>query len=214
MNQKVKVLVLDDDPVVHKLVKKILDEKDYVLEFSSSVDEALEKVTSFKPDIAVVDYHIPGKSGLDFCEAVKTHQQNEINSIHILGITARTDQKTETKMLNKGADDFIAKPFTSEDFIAKINVGKRISTKVKSTQHEFTKMFEEMEVLLIQDGGCAPGYNPVTAFLTNNLEQFGHKVYCAKEGFKSIVTGKNEDFVRLIYDHPTYKKFEHIKNVF
>jgi len=79
---------------------------------------------------------------------------------------------------------------------------------------EFKKMFEEIDVLLIQDGGCAPGYNPVTAFITNHLEVHGRKVYCTAEGYKSIVRGTDEDIIRLIYDTYMFKKFEHINNVF
>ena len=62
----------------------------------------------------------------------------------------------------------------------------------KKGNSEAVKMFQEMDILLIQEGGCAPGYNPVTAFITYHLEMQGRKVFATKEGFKSIVNGERD----------------------
>src|SRR4030042_2636415 len=58
-------------------------------------------------------------------------------------------------------------------------------------------LFKEIDVLLIQDGGCAPGYNPVTAFITYHLENMGREVYATTEGFKSLLD-KSDNFLRLV----------------
>ena len=76
------------------------------------------------------------------------------------------------------------------------------------------KMFEKMDVLLIQEGGCAPGYNPVTAFITYHLEEMGRQVYATKEGFKSLVSGGDNDFVRPVYGSELYRSLDHIPGVF
>ncbi len=76
------------------------------------------------------------------------------------------------------------------------------------------EMFSNMDVLLVQDGGCAPGYNPVTSFLTHDFEKAGRNVFAAAEGFKSLVAGGDEDFFRLIYDQDDYSKWESIPHVF
>lgn len=74
-------------------------------------------------------------------------------------------------------------------------------------RHE-EEMYREIDVLLIQDGGCSPGYNSVTAFLTEYLEKAGRRVFAAAEGFKSLVTGEMEDFRRLVYSGSYYKDVE------
>jgi 6-phosphofructokinase len=74
-------------------------------------------------------------------------------------------------------------------------------------------MFGEMDVLLIQDGGCAPGYNPVTAFITYHLEAMGREIFATREGFKSLA-GKHDDFLRLVYDPALFQKLDHIPGVF
>jgi 6-phosphofructokinase len=78
---------------------------------------------------------------------------------------------------------------------------------------ETEKMFREIDVLLIQDGGCAPGYNPATAFITYHLEAMGREVYATREGFKSLAN-KNDSFVRLVYNPLLFQKLDNIPGVF
>ena len=88
------------------------------------------------------------------------------------------------------------------------------TTKAHLIDPETQRVFQEIDVLLVQDGGCAPGYNPVTAFITFHLEEIGRHVYATTEGFKSLVSGKRGDFIRLVYDPLLFKEFEHIPGVF
>lgn len=83
----------------------------------------------------------------------------------------------------------------------------------RRTKLETERLFKHLDVLLIQDGGCAPGYNPVTAFITYHLEAMGRDVYATREGFKSLV-GRGDSFVRLVYDPVLFKKLDHLPGVF
>jgi len=74
-------------------------------------------------------------------------------------------------------------------------------------------LYNEMDVLLIQDGGCAPGYNPVTAYISEYLEKANRQVFVAAEGFRSIVNNLNTDYRCLIYDKDRYQQLEHIRGV-
>jgi len=78
---------------------------------------------------------------------------------------------------------------------------------------EARALYETMDVLIVQDGGCAPGYNPVTAFLASHLERFGRRCYAAFEGFKSVVSNNDADYRRTIYKRSIYKQEEHIPGV-
>ena len=78
---------------------------------------------------------------------------------------------------------------------------------------EVQDFYTHMDVLLVQDGGCAPGYNPVTAFLVNDLEKNNRSCFIAYEGFKSLVSGKIVDFRRLAYDKNLFHSLEHIPGV-
>ncbi len=61
---------------------------------------------------------------------------------------------------------------------------------------DYSRMFAEMDVLILQDGGCAPGYNPVTAFVVQHIERHGRRCFVALEGFKSLVENGDCDYRR------------------
>lgn len=86
----------------------------------------------------------------------------------------------------------------------------RLSTSYIREEEDF---YHEMDVLIIQDGGCAPGYNTVTAFITQFLEAMGRKIFIASEGFKSVVSGKTEDFRALVNSPRLYRQIQRIPGV-
>jgi 6-phosphofructokinase 1 len=90
---------------------------------------------------------------------------------------------------------------------------KNLSRLATSTEREENRLYSEMDVLLVQDGGCAPGYNSVTAYVTEYLETAGRRVFVAGEGFKSLVSGNREDFRCLVYSYSLYRQIEHIHGV-
>ncbi len=94
-----------------------------------------------------------------------------------------------------------------------IKIIKGFARLVTSYMREGTALYREMEVLLIQDGGCAPGYNPATAFISEYFEKMGKKVFICAHGFRSLIHDKIKDYRSLIYDRDLYKKFEHIPGV-
>jgi 6-phosphofructokinase 1 len=78
---------------------------------------------------------------------------------------------------------------------------------------EADAFFNYMDVLLIEDGGCAPGKNPIVAFLTEYLVKSGRQVFITAEGYRSLVSGKDTDFRCLVYDQRVYEKLDFIPGV-
>jgi len=95
-----------------------------------------------------------------------------------------------------------------------LKIYRELGSQVTSYLREKEELYREIDVLLVQDGGCAPGYNTVTSFITEVVENIGRQVFVAAEGFKSLVRGKTEDFYRLVNDAHLYKSLEHIPGVF
>lgn len=93
------------------------------------------------------------------------------------------------------------------------NFYKNVAKLLISSDLEKEVVYREMDVLLIQDGGCAPGYNTVTAFVNQYLEQSGHRVFIAAQGFKSLVRGDTDDFRYLIYNRNLYRQFDRVPGV-
>jgi 6-phosphofructokinase len=84
---------------------------------------------------------------------------------------------------------------------------------ISSYLREGSTLYDTMDVLIVQDGGCAPGYNPVTAFITEHLSHMNRRVFIAAEGFKSIVSNSTKDYRCLVHDTEIYKNIEHIPGV-
>ena len=161
----------------------------------------------------MADLNIPDMGGIELCKKLKSDPESELSDIYVIIISDRKGKDEKIRCMSEGADDYLTKPVDPDELIARVKVAGRIATHIKRTDLEYRKMFSNIDVLLIQEGGCAPGYNPVTAFITYHLENMGRKVYAAREGFRSLVNGDDEDFVRLVYDPELYKKLDHIPGV-
>ncbi len=94
-----------------------------------------------------------------------------------------------------------------------VKIYRGFARLVISYLREETSLYNEFDVLLIQDGGCAPGYNPVTAYLTEFLEKSGHEIFIAAQGFRSVVRNHIEDYRYLIYSRRKYEMMERIAGV-
>ena len=212
MEEKIRVLIVDDNRSDREIYMRILKKNnDLHLEEAGNVKEALEKIKRSVPDIILCDLHMPELDGIESVRFIK--DKPELKNIYLIMVSAEDSEECKLTCMDAGADDFLSKPINPDELIARIRVGKRIALLLKSTKLETEKMFREIDVLLIQDGGCAPGYNPVTAFITYHLEAMGRAVYATTEGFKSLVD-KTDNFLRLVYDPDLLKKLDHIPGVY
>ena len=147
---------------------------------------------------------------------VKTFSKGEVFGIVVLlGIEPRTGTitaKEDSLLLELRAADLLDEACIP--LRTSIKLYRELCRELTSYIREGERLYKEMDVLLVQDGGCAPGYNTVTAFITHFLENAGRQVFIVAEGFKSLVRGQAEDFYRLIDDPRVYESLEHIPGVF
>jgi len=215
MKEKYRVLIVDDEVSTRKLIAKMLKSSpDIELKEAGDGEEAIAVIKEWGPDIVLSDLVMPRMDGLELCRYLKKDPDSELSDIYLVMISARKGKEDKIKCMRQGADDYLTKPLDPDELRARIKVAQRITAHIKKTEFERRRMFEKIDVLLIQDGGCAPGYNPVTAFVTYHLEEMGREVYGTREGFKSLVSGKDDDFLRLVYDPDLFKSLDHIPGVF
>jgi len=135
----------------------------------------------------------------------------EIGMIGDVTRTASVKTKTRSVVLNISISDLDdsskIKPATC------IKLYKSLARKVTRYERDDDVFYHDIDVLLIQDGGCAPGYNSVTGYVVRFLEHIGRRVFIAREGFKSLVQGTSNDFNYLINDRNLYNRLEHISGV-
>ncbi|MDY6974240.1 MAG: 6-phosphofructokinase [Thermodesulfobacteriota bacterium] len=215
MSVKCRVLVVDDDDSTRKLCKKILKAiPELQVEVARTGKEALSMIKKSMPDIVISDLVMPEMGGIELCHRLKGDPNSGLANTYLIIVSGEEAKDEKIRCMNEGADDYLTKPIDPDELLARVKVGQRISLHFKKTELETRRIFEEIDVLLVQDGGCAPGYNPVTAFISYHLEGIGRHAYATREGFKSLVNGKAGDFLRLVYDPDLFKKLDHIPGVF
>ncbi|HTQ50678.1 MAG TPA: ATP-binding protein [Candidatus Acidoferrales bacterium] len=111
------VLVADDEPDMRRFLRSQLDEDYDVLEAADGI-QALEKATQFLPDIILLDMMMPEMDGLAVCRELRKHEETSV--VPIILLTARADEETKFNALELGANDFLAKPFSSTELHARI----------------------------------------------------------------------------------------------
>ena len=109
------LLVVDDDEGIRSLVKKYLDENEYLITTANSAEDASEKLKIIKFDLIILDIMMPGKSGLEFIEDNK----NDLDTPIIL-LTAKGQANERVEGLETGADDYITKPFSVNELVARV----------------------------------------------------------------------------------------------
>ena len=142
------VLVVDDDDGIRSLVKKFLNENNYLVTTADSAEDASEKIKIIKFDLIVLDIMMPGKNGLEFIEENKKNLDTPI-----ILLTAKGEAKERIEGLEVGADDYLPKPFEPKELILRI---KNILDKTKKTEQKRIIEFENVKIdlnklLIIRD---------------------------------------------------------------
>lgn len=211
MPNKISILIAEDDPQLSKELEEIIPKNEFAITITENGKQAFEEALKKQPDVILSDLNMPVMGGSELLQKIRAHRQ--LHNTYFIVYTSKPDRKISSRLLNLGANDFLYKPINRDELIARLRVSARYVEQIHTKMQEFDRMYNTMDVLLIQDGGCAPGYNPVTAFLTKFLEEKGRDVYVTDEGFRSLVSGKHEDFHRLIYSPQLYRRLEHIRGV-
>ena len=132
------ILVVDDDDGIRSLVKRFLNENNFLVTTSSSAENAMEKVSIVKFDLIVLDVMMHGKSGLDFIKENK----EKINTPIIL-LTAKGETTDRVEGLEIGADDYLPKPFEPRELILRI---KNILNKTKKDNQKRVIKFDNIKI--------------------------------------------------------------------
>ena len=132
------ILVVDDDDGIRSLVKKYLNENNYLVTTAISAEDAKEKIQIIKFDLIVLDIMMPGKNGLEFIKENK----NKLDTPVIL-LTAKGEALERIEGLETGADDYLPKPFEPKELILRI---QNIIKKTKKNNQKKVIEFENIKI--------------------------------------------------------------------
>ena len=114
-NNKIHILVVDDDDRIRSLLKDYLSENEYIVSTAENADQAKTKLNYLKFDILILDVMMPGQNGYELTKEIKKKIQ-----VPIILLTAKGEVENRIKGLELGADDYIGKPFEPKELLLRI----------------------------------------------------------------------------------------------
>jgi two-component system, OmpR family, KDP operon response regulator KdpE len=115
-----KILIVDDEPQIRRVLRTTLTSQGYTVSEARTGEEAFEQVRAERPDLILLDVNMPGISGLEACREIRAS-----SDIPIIMLTVRGTEHDKVQALDAGADDYVVKPFGSEELMARIRAGLR-----------------------------------------------------------------------------------------
>jgi DNA-binding response OmpR family regulator len=110
-----RILVVDDESQIRRVMRAILIPQGFDVDDAKSGDEALDRLRSAKYDLVLLDIDMPGMTGFETCRAIRA-----VSDMPIFILTGRSAEKDKVEALDAGADDYITKPFSTPELLARV----------------------------------------------------------------------------------------------
>ena len=124
-----RILVIEDDRSVQKALKRLLESENYTVEIAADGTTGLHSFHSAPVDLVILDLNLPGRPGLEVCREMKKASP----FLPVVVLSARTDVMDKVLLLELGADDYVTKPFSPREFLARVHAAlRRLSQPMRS----------------------------------------------------------------------------------
>ena len=149
MNNKWLVLVVEDDPPVRNLITTTLQVHDYRYRSAATAQEAILEATSHNPDIILLDLGLPDLDGVEVIRRIRSW-----SNVPIIVLSARSEDADKIDALDAGADDYLTKPFSVEELLARLRVTQR-RLALMHTQEPAPSVYVNGPLRIDYAAGCA-----------------------------------------------------------
>lgn len=113
---KYKILIIDDDEALSGIMKDMLEDYDYDVELSYSVDDAFTVLTDRKYDLILLDINLPDGDGFEICRELR-----KVSTVPIIFASAKTSEDDRVRGFEEGGDDFLPKPYSMKELLVRVN---------------------------------------------------------------------------------------------
>ncbi|HXZ04618.1 MAG TPA: response regulator transcription factor [Ktedonobacteraceae bacterium] len=137
------ILIVDDEPPIQRILRRNLTMSGYEVLVAENGEQAIELVHLHEPDLILLDLWLPGEmDGMSVCAQVRQWSQ-----VPIIVVSARTDEKQKVQALDKGADDYLTKPFSNDELLARVRACLRRAMSVSEGPN-----VQQPEAITSEDG--------------------------------------------------------------
>src|SRR5262245_47264965 len=112
---KSRVLVVDDEPQITRVLKTVLSSQGYQVQTATEGESALANFTEWRPELVITDLYMPHMDGLELCRRIRA-----MSSVPIIVLSVKGEEKTKVEALDSGADDYVTKPFGTDELLARV----------------------------------------------------------------------------------------------
>ena len=144
---KPKILIVEDDPTISNLIRTTLDTQNYQYHTARTGSSAILDAVSYTPDVIILDLGLPDMDGVDIIKKVLGW-----SNLPIIVVSARSEDQDKVDALDAGADDYLTKPFSVDEFLARVRVALRRSYTEASAEE--CSIYENGELKIDYAAGC------------------------------------------------------------
>ena len=137
-----RILVVDDQPQIRRVMRTTLVANGYEMDEARSGEQALEKLRSGHYDLVLLDMNMPGMGGLEVCRAIRDARPGP--DLAVIMLTIRSGERDKVEALDAGADDYVTKPYSTPELLARIRAALRRSPLWESGQRRLS--FDKVEI--------------------------------------------------------------------
>ena len=120
MAERSRILVVDDETQISRVLKTTLSSQGYEVKTAKDGESGFDAALDWNPDLIVTDVSMPGMSGIELCRAVRERSQ-----VPIIVLSVRGEEKSKIEALDAGADDYVTKPFSVNELLARVRANLR-----------------------------------------------------------------------------------------
>ena len=136
-----RVLIVEDEKALAEILEYNFKKEGYVVDTASDGETALDKIIFKAPDLIILDWMLPKLSGIEICRKVRSNKK--IKNIPIIMLTARGEEEDRLKGLEMGADDYVTKPFSINELLAR---AKAVLKRIRPIFAEEEIIFEDIKI--------------------------------------------------------------------
>jgi two-component system phosphate regulon response regulator PhoB len=131
-----KIFIIEDETSIIKLVQHNLEKEGFIVSSSENGNEGLKQLKKFEPNLLLLDWMLPDLSGIEICKHIR--KDNKFKTLPIIMLTAKGEDEDKIKGLESGVDDYLTKPFSFKELLARIKaVLRRSNPEIVSDSLEF-----------------------------------------------------------------------------
>jgi two-component system KDP operon response regulator KdpE len=188
-----RVLVVDDEPQIRRSLRVVLRANGYEVEEAATGEEALDQVAAHPPELVILDLGLPDMDGVEVCRRVR-----EWSQLPVIVLTVHEDDETMVRALDEGADDFVTKPFSVPELLARMRVAVRHAARSTETGAGVIRSGDveiNLARRLVTRSGAEVHLTPTEYGLLRYLAEHASRVVTHGQLLRSVLGAGYEDAV-------------------